>query len=99
MSSEPGEAHHVRLGPPCGSTCGERVTHESRGTRADGSVVPGLALSVLSAGLIAGGAAVVVIAGSIKRALAVVDALTPGATDQGISPVAGRTGAHWPVSS
>ena len=61
-------------------------------------MVPGLALSVLTAGILTGGPTVVVEAGSVQGTLAVVDTLSPGAPDQGVSPVPSRTGADWSVS-
>ena len=76
----------------------EGVPDKARGTGADGPVVPGLTLGVLTAGILTGGPAVVVEAGSVQRTLAVVDALPPGAPDERVPPVAGRAGADWPVS-
>ena len=62
-------------------------------------MVPGLALSVLTAGILTGGPTVVVKACSVQGTLAVVDTFSPGAPDQGVSPVPGWTGADWPISS
>ena len=92
-ASEPGEAHDVVLSPglPAGS---QGVPDKARGTGADGPVVPGLTLGVLTAGILTGGPAVVVEAGSVQRTLAVVDALPPGAPDERVPPVAGRAGAR-----
>ena len=61
-------------------------------------MVPGLTLGVLTAGILTGGPAVVVEAGSVQRTLAVVDALPPGAPDERVPPVAGRAGADWPIN-
>lgn len=61
-------------------------------------MVPGLTLSVLTAGILAGGPAVVVEAGPVQGTLAVVDTFPPGAPDQGVSSVAGWTGADRSVS-
>ena len=60
-------------------------------------MVPGLALSILTAGILTGGPTVVVEAGSVQGTLAVVDTFSPGAPDQGVSPVPGWTGADWPI--
>ena len=54
VSSEPRESHHVGLAAPGGPAGGQRVADEARGTGADGAVVPGLALGVLAAGVLAG---------------------------------------------
>jgi len=96
-ASKPGEAHHIVLSPglPAGS---EGVSDEARWTGADGPVVPGLTLGVLTAGILTGGPAVVVEAGPVQGTLAVVDALPPGAPDQGVSPVPGWAGADRSVS-
>lgn len=62
-------------------------------------MIPGLTLSVLSTGVFTGRPAVVVVAGAVQGTLAVVDALSPGAADERVSPVSGRTGAHRTVHS
>jgi len=62
-------------------------------------MVPCLALGILTTGLITGRAAVVVVASPVERALAVVDALTPRAPDQRVSPPAGRAGANWTIDA
>ena len=61
-------------------------------------MVPGLTLGVLTAGILTGGPAVVVEAGPVQGTLAVVDTFSPGAPDQGVSPVPGWTGADRSVS-
>ena len=58
-----------------------------------------LALSILTTSLITGRAAVVVVASPVERTLAVVDALTSRASDQRVSPPAGRTGANWTIDA
>ena len=97
MPPEPGEAHDVRLGPAGGPASGQGVAHVAGGAGADGPVVSGLALGVLPAGVVAGRPAVVVVAGAVERTLAVVDALAPGAADEGVSPPARGAGADRPV--
>jgi len=62
-------------------------------------MVPCLALSILTTGLITGRATVVVVASPVERALAVVDALPSRAPDQRVSPPAGRAGANWTVNA
>ena len=93
-ASEPGGSHHIVLSP-AGS---QRVPEEARGTGADGHVVPGLTLGVLTTGVLTGRPTVVVEAGPVQGTLAVVDTFSPGAPDQRVSPVAGRTGADGSVS-
>ena len=96
-ASEPGESHHIVLSPGL-SAGSQRVPDEARGTGADGHVVPGLTLGVLTTGVLTGRPTVVVEAGSVQGTLAVVDTFSPGAPDQRVSPVAGRTGADGSVS-
>lgn len=98
MAPKPGEANHVALRSPGLSAGSQRVSDKARRTGADGSVVPGLALSVLTASVLTGRPAVVVVAGSVQGALAVVDALSSRAPDQRVSSVARRTGADRSVS-
>jgi len=62
-------------------------------------MIPCLTLSILATSLITGRAAVVVVASPVERALTVVDALTSGASDQRVSPPAGRTGANWTIDA
>lgn len=94
---EPGESDHVGLSAALRPAGRQGVTDVARGTGADGPVVPGLALGALAARLVARRPAVVVVAGAVERALAVVDALAPGAADEGVAPPPGGTGAHRPV--
>lgn len=61
-------------------------------------MVPGLTLRVLTTGVLTGRPTVVVEAGPVQGTLAVVDTFSPGAPDQGVSPVPGWTGADWSVS-
>ena len=96
-ASEPGESHHIVLSPGL-SAGSQRVPDEARGTGADGPVVPGLTLGVLTTGVLTGRPTVVVEAGPVQGTLAVVDTFSPGAPDQRVSPVAGRTGADGSVS-
>ena len=96
-ASEPGESHHIVLSPGL-SAGSQRVPDEARGTGADGHVVPGLTLGVLTTGVLTGRPTVVVEAGPVQGTLAVVDTFSPGAPDQRVSPVAGRTGADGSVS-
>ena len=58
-----------------------------------------LALGILATSLVTGRATVVVVASPVERALAVVDALPSRATDQRVSPPAGRAGANWTVDA
>jgi len=97
-STESGEADHVGLRATGRSASSEGIPDITRGTRADRTVVPCLALSILSTRLITGRAAVVIIAGPVERALTVVDALASRAADERIPPPASRAGAHWPIN-
>jgi len=60
-------------------------------------VVPRLTLRILTAGVVTRRSAVVVVARLVQRALAVVDALSPGAADERVSPVSRWTGADGSV--
>merc|ERR1719468_1107944 len=69
----------------------------ARGAGADGAVIPGLTLSVLTTGVLTRRPAVKIKTGAVQRTLTVVDTLSSGASDERIPPEPRRTGAHGPV--
>ena len=74
-SLEPGEADDVSLLPPAEPAGGQGITHVTRGAGADGAVVPGLALGVLTTGILTWRPAVEIKTGAVQGTLAVIDAL------------------------
>lgn len=96
-SLEPGEPDDVALLPPAEPAGGQGVAHVARRAGTDGAVIPGLTLSVLTAGILTRRPAVKIKTGAVQRTLAVVDTLSSGASDEGVPPVSRRTGAHGPV--
>lgn len=87
----------------------------ARGTRADGAVIPGLALGILTTRSLTRGPTIKIETGPVQRTLAVIDTLswtwnledtlyffvflTPGASDERVSPVSRGTGAHGSVGA
>ena len=87
----------------------------ARGTRADSAVIPGLALGILTTRVLTRGPAIKIETGPVQRTLAVIDTLswtwnleetlyffvflTPGASDERVSPVSRGTGAHGSVGA
>ena len=75
-SLEPGEPDDVALLPPAEPAGGQGVAHVARGAGADGAVIPGLTLSVLTIGVLTRRPAVKIKTGAVQRTLAVVDTLS-----------------------
>ena len=74
-SLKPGEPNDVALLPPAEPAGGQRVAHVAGGAGADGPVVPGLALRVLTARVLTGRPAVEIKTGAVQGTLAVIDTL------------------------
>lgn len=75
-SLEPGEPDDVALLPPAEPAGGQGVAHVARGAGADGAVIPGLTLSILTTGVLTRGPAVEIETGAIQRTLAVINTLS-----------------------
>ena len=87
----------------------------ARGTRADGAVIPGLALGILTTRSLTRGPTIKIETGPVQRTLAVIDTLswtwnleetlyffvflTPSASDERVSPVSRGTSAHGSVGA
>lgn len=71
----------------------------ARGTRADSAVIPGLALGILTTRVLTRGPAIKIETGPVQRTLAVIDTLSPSASDERVSPVSRGTSAHGSVGA
>jgi len=60
-------------------------------------MVPGLTLGVLATGILTRRPAVEIKTGAVQGTLAVIDTLSSRASDERVTPVSWRTGAHGPV--